>query len=198
MSALKDNVFLQFANRVRPRRPLKKSKAARAGAAPVLGVALSLALSGCMTSTNAKPSVFITECMADRADIVEQVDWSTVQPYRLRIVDGNYRPMVMSVEQDRPYVLVLENVDNKDHDFWAPDFLKSAIALDSIQFADKAPGKGCVNGVRIKARSTVTLRFVPVWEGRYEVRDVNFALTPTVGATAVMHVVPSRVGVAVN
>lgn len=151
-----------------------------------------------MTSTNAEPSVFITECLANRADIVETVDWSQVQPYRVRIVNGDFRPMIMYVEQDRPYILVLENADPKDHDFWAPEFLKTAVALDSIQFGDKTPAKGCVNGVRLKARSRVTLRFVPVWEGRYEVRDVNFALTPTIGATSVINVVPPRLGVAVN
>lgn len=188
MPALKVKAILLFANRVRPR------QLAVVGAA----FALSVGLSGCMTSYSAEPSVFINDCLAERADIVEKVDWSAVQPYRVRIVNGDFRPMIMYVEQNRPYILVLENVDNKNHNFWAPDFLKSAVALDSIQFEGKAPAKGCVNGVRIKARSTVTMRFVPVWEGRYEIRDVNFALTPTAGATAVVNVVPPRVGVAVN
>lgn len=180
--------YLRFANWLAPRR------LAAAGAV----LALSASVSGCMTSTNAEPSIFINDCMADRADIVEPVDWASVQPHRLRIVGGNYRPMIMNVEQNRPYILVLENADNKDHDFWAPDFLKGGIALDSIQFADQTPAKGCVNGVRIKARSSVTLRFVPVWEGRYEIRDVNFALTPTIGPTAVVNVVQPRVVGAVN
>ena len=151
-----------------------------------------------MTSTNARPSTFITECLANRADMQKDIDWAAVQPYRMRVVNGDFRPMIMSLEQNRPYVLVLENADAKDHDFWAPDFLKTGVALDSIQFGDKTPGTGCVNGVRLKARSSVTLRFVPVWEGRYEFRDVNFALTPTVGPTGVINVVPPRFGTVVN
>lgn len=172
--------------------------AARKTAVLALSVGASLALGGCMTSNNADPSAFINDCLADRADIVEGVDWATVQPYRVRIVNGDYRPMIMYIEQKRPYILVLENADNKDHDFWAPGFLKNAVALDSIQFEGKAPATGCVNGVRIKARSSVTMRFVPVWEGRYEIRNINFALTPTIGATAVVNVVPPRVGSSVN
>lgn len=194
MSAWENKDFLRFASRVQLCRSAFQGKAARVGAA----LALSITLGGCMTSTTAEPTMFINDCLANRTDIVESVDWATVQPYRLRVVNGDYRPMILYVEQNRPYVLVLENADNKDHDFWAPDFLKNGVALESVQFGDKAPAKGCVNGVRLKARSTVTLRFVPVWEGRYEARDVNFALTPTIGATVVLNVVQPRVGGAVN
>lgn len=194
MSALGNKDFMRIANRVQLCRSAFTGKAVAVAAA----VVLSLGLGGCMTSTTAEPTVFINDCLSDRADIVADVDWATVQPYRLRVVNGDFRPMIMYVEQHRPYVLILENADNKDHDFWAPEFLKNGVALESVQFGDKAPAKGCVNGLRLKARSSVTLRFVPVWEGRYEVRDVNFALTPTNGATVVLNVVPPRVAGVVN
>lgn len=194
MSALGNKDFVRIANRVQLCRSAFTGKAVAVAAA----VVLSLGLGGCMTSTTAEPTVFINDCLSDRADIVADVDWATVQPYRLRVVNGDFRPMIMYVEQHRPYVLILENADNKDHDFWAPEFLKNGVALESVQFGDKAPAKGCVNGLRLKARSSVTLRFVPVWEGRYEVRDVNFALTPTNGATVVLNVVPPRVAGVVN
>lgn len=188
MQPKQNNALKRFANRFRT------GRMTRFGAA----LALSASLSGCMTAQTATTHMFSPDCMADRADIVAGVNWDEVQPYRMRIVDGEFRPMIFNVERDRPYVLVLENADDKDHDFWAPDFLKSGVALDSIQFGDQAPAKGCVNGVRIKARSQVVIRFVPVWEGRYEVRNVNFILTPTIGATVIMHIVPPRVGTAVN
>jgi hypothetical protein len=144
------------------------------------------------------PTSFIDECLANRANMDKDIDWAAVQPYRLRIVEGDFRPMIMSLEQNRPYILVLDNADAKEHNFWAPDFLKTGVALDSIQFGDKTPATGCVNGVRIKPRTQVTLRFVPVWEGRYEFRDINFALIPTIGPTGVINVVPPRFGTAVN
>lgn len=149
-----------------------------------------------MTSTTAEPTVFINECLADRADIISAAHWDEVLPTRMRIVNGDFRPMILHMEQNRPYILTIENADTKAHDLWAPDFLKSGVALGSIQFGDKAPAKGCVNGVRLNPRSVTTIRFVPVWEGRYEGRDVNFALTPTIGPTVVFNVVPPRVGLA--
>jgi hypothetical protein len=191
---LKHKGYLRFAARDLLLRPLIGSRAALVCA----GLAVCVSLGGCQTSTNVGPSIFDSACAADQSDVVDGIDWSEVQPYRLHIINGDYRPMVMSLEQNRPYVLVLENADKTDHDFWAPDFLKNGVALKSVQFGDKAPGRGCFNGVRLKARSTVTLRFVPVWEGRYEVRDVNFILTPTIGATAVINVVQPRLGVAVK
>ena len=96
-----------------------------------VGFALCATLSACMTSTNARPSTFINECLANRADMQKDIDWAAVQPYRVRVVNGDFRPMIMSLEQNRPYILVLENADAKDHDFWAPDFLKTGVALDS-------------------------------------------------------------------
>lgn len=210
MPALKLKGFLRFASRFANRIVPRFGGLFASGAQPSLsilqnspirvGVALVLCttLSGCMTSTSALPTSFIDECLANRANMDQNIDWSLVQPYRMRVVNGDFRPMIMSMEQNRPYILVLENADARDRDFWAPDFLKTGVALDSIQFDDKTPATGCVNGVRLKARSKVTLRFVPVWEGRYEFRNINFALTPTVGPTGVINVVPPRFGTTVN
>ena len=172
-----------------------RANAALRGVLSVLAVAGgAMALAACSTARDNSPSLVLVECLADRADIVADIDWDRVQPYQMRIVDGEYRPMIMHLETDRPYILEIYNADRKPHDFWAPGLLKQGVALDSIQFGEKAPAKGCVNGVRIKPRDTVTLRFVPVWEGRYEVRNIDFAMIPTIGAHAVVNVVPPRVG----
>lgn len=162
---------------------------------PVIGVVvLPLILAGCVSSQNAIPSALAGTCIANRTNVLANTNWKGVQPYTMRIVDGDYRPMVLYLEKGRPYILVVKNTDNQTHNFWAPDLLENGVALESIQFGNKAPAKGCVNGVRIKARSRVTLRFVPVWEGRYEIRDIPFALIPTIGAAAVVNIIPPRVG----
>lgn len=164
---------------------------------PVLGFVVggALALSGCFAASTT-PVAFIEDCMTDRLDIVENVDWDGVKPRRMRIIDGNYRPMVMYLEKDRAYVLIIENVDATSHDIWSPGLLKRGVALESVQIGDKAPAKGCVNGVRVAARSEITVRFVAVWEGRYEFYDGGFPLFPGKLAQGVFHVVPPRVGLA--
>jgi len=140
--------------------------------------------------------MFVGGCLADRTDIVEAANWDGVQPYHLKFINGDIRPMVMDLEQDRPYILEVKNADNTDHNLWSPAFFKRGIALDSLQFGDKAPTKGCVNGVRIKARSTLVMRFVPVWEGRYEIYNSNSFLRAPTGPDAVVNIVPPRVGLA--
>ena len=155
----------------------------------------ALAVSGCSISTST-PVVVMSSCMADRQDIVENVDWDTVPVTWIRIVDDNFRPMVMYLEKDRPYAIMVENADPVAHNIWAPGLLKRASALESVQIGDKAPAKGCVNGVRVQSHSTVTLRFVPVWEGRYEVYDTALPVIPGQLADGVIHIVPPRLGLA--
>ncbi|MBL4614246.1 MAG: hypothetical protein JKY27_05145 [Magnetovibrio sp.] len=158
-------------------------------------LAVALGVSGC-TMTSSAPTAFMQDCLSDRLDIVENATWDGVQPRRIRIIDGNYRPMVMYFEKDRPYILTVENVDASAHDLWAPGLLKQGVALHSVQIGDKAPAKGCVNGVRIAPRSQVTLKFVPVYEGRYEFYDGGFPLLAGNMADGVFHVVAPRAGVA--
>ncbi len=140
--------------------------------------------------------MFIGGCLADRTDIVEAANWDGVQPNKITVVNGDIRPMVMYMEQGRPYIFEIRNADNKDHDLWSPDFFKRGVALDSLQFGDKAPVKGCVSGIRIKARSTVTLRLVPIWEGRYELSNQASFMGLGTGADAVVHIIQPRIGIA--
>ncbi|MFC1674096.1 hypothetical protein ACFL12_08205 [Pseudomonadota bacterium] len=165
------------------------------GLGAMAGLCALGALSAC-SSTTALPTVMIMDCRSDRVEITENIDWEGVRPMRMRIVDGEYRPMVMHFEKDRPYALVVENADREAHNLWAPDFLKSAIALNSIQFGDKAPAKGCVNGVRLTPGATATLRFVPQWEGRFEVFDQPVRILPAQNAASVMHIIQPRAGLA--
>ena len=155
----------------------------------------TVALSGCTTFLK-NTSTALEGCLSERLDIVENVDWAIVPSNRLRIVDNNFRPMVMYLEKGRPYSLTVENADPVVHDIWAPGLLKQGVALESVQIGDKSPAKGCVNGVQINPRSSVTLRFVPVWEGRYEIRDSVLALLPGQNADGVFHIVEPRVGIA--
>jgi hypothetical protein len=161
----------------------------------VLGVAATVA--ACSTATETTTATaYDAGCMAERADIVDGIDWDGVQPNKVTVVNGEIRPMVMYFEEGRPYMVVVRNADRVDHNLWSPAFFKEGIAIDSVQFGDKAPTKGCVNGVRIKSRSTVTLRFVPVWEGRYELYNSGTFLHGTTGPDAVVNIIQPRIGIA--
>ncbi len=158
--------------------------------------AACIMLSGCMAMTQSPGSV-MQSCLSDREDIVAETDWSTATPIEATYLNGEFHPMVVYVETNRPYILRVRNLDRESHSIWAPDLLKQGIALDTIQIDDKTPAKGCVNGVRIAARSTVTFRFVPVWEGRYEMANSRFPMiTPGQLTDGVFHIVEPRVGVA--
>ena len=167
----------------------------RFGRAAVLAAGMAFGLSGCF-ATSTTPMAYSRGCLTDRIDIVENASWEGVQPNHIRIVDDSFRPMVMYVEKNRPYILKIENADPHTHSFWAPGFLKQGVALESVQIGDKAPAKGCVNAVRIEGRSEVTLKFVPVWDGRYEFFNGTLPLLTGSMASGVIHVVNPRIGIA--
>ena len=161
----------------------------------VTGVMIFAAACSTVSSVSDQ-TLFSNGCMAERADIVEAVDWTEVQPHDMRIVNGEIRPMVLYLEENRPYILRIKNADRAEHNLWSPELFKNGVAVDSVQFDNKAPTKGCVNGVRVKGRSTVTIRLVPVWEGRYLVyNSASFLHLPT-GPDAVVNIVLPRVGIA--
>lgn len=157
------------------------------------GALCALGLSGCSMLDAKVPMALFDDCMSNLADVVEDAEWNNVINSRVRIIDDNFRPMVMYLEKGRPYSLTLENVDMWDHSLWSPSLLKYGLALESVQIGDQEPAKGCVNGVRIAQGKQVTLRFVPVREGRYEAFDSGLPI-PGQLADAVFHVVPPRLG----
>lgn len=173
-------------------------KALKVNAVRLFGLlSVSVLASACVTvSETSQADAYLEGCMAERVDIVDGMDWDNVQPNHITIINGEIRPMVLYLEENRPYIIQVRNADRTDHDLWSPDFFKQGAALDSVQFGNKTPTKGCVNGIRIKGRSTVTIRLVPVWEGRYEVfNSASFLRTP-MGADAVIHIVRPRIGIA--
>jgi len=162
-----------------------------------LWLAAATLLQACSTAGPANDgSLFNNRCMAERADIVQAANWDNVQPHHVRIINGEIRPMVLYLEENRPYILKIKNADRTDHNMWSPDFFKNGVAIDSVQFGNKAPTKGCVNGIRIKARSTVTIRLIPVWEGRYQVYNSGSFLHLPTGPDAVVNIILPRVGIA--
>ena len=159
----------------------------------------STLLSGCMTYMKQSVGAPLQSCLSDREDIVAEADWNNALTLNAKFLNGELHPMVLYVETNRPYILRVRNLDRENHSLWAPDFLKQGVALDTIQMDDKTPANACVNGVRVQARSTVTFRFVPVWEGRYEVANSLLPMFPPSQLTdGVFHIIEPRVGGAVN
>lgn len=174
---------------------IRFAKSARLNA--VAALAALVVLSAC-SMTSPRPTAFLEDCLSDRLDIVDEADWSAAKTRHIRIIDGNYRPMVMNFVKNTPYIMTLENADRAAHSIWAPGWFKMGVALESVQIGDKAPAKGCVNGVRVPAHSSVTLKFVPVWDGRYEMFDGDLPLFPGKLAQGVFHIVQPRIGIASN
>ena len=65
----------------------------------VLGVTSIVAACSTVNETT-RAAAYADGCMAERADIVDAADWDGVQPNKITIVNGDIRPMVMSLEEN--------------------------------------------------------------------------------------------------
>lgn len=145
-------------------------------------------LAACASSTGQK-SVFQPQCQHYVAVDDEEARWSQASILNVRIRQGSFSPMIARFEIDRPYIMRIENGDDRVRFFWAPAFFESIVAKD-IVVADGAPGDGCVRGLEIPPKSVAVVRFVTQTDGRFEVSDTNLPQLPVQSSDGVMYINP--------
>ncbi len=169
------------------RRSFKKNGVKTGLMAALVGV-----LAGCGISTTGEQTMFVLGCVPERQELLEGVDWDNVRPIRINAIEGNFRPMVFHFIRGKAYTLEINNLDGSANNIWAPGFLKQGVALHSIQIGNGQPATGCVNGIRIKPKSKIRIKFVAANEGRYEVHNTAFPIIPGQISGGVYYVDPPR------
>ena len=106
--------------------------------------------------------------------------------------------MVFHFTRGKAYILDVSNLDGSANNIWAPGFLKQGVALHSIQIGGDQPATGCVNGIRIKPKSKIRIKFVAANEGRYEVHNTAFPIIPGQVSAGVYYIDPPRPGIIEN
>lgn len=103
------------------------------------------------------------------------LDWEAAQTVDIRIRQDEFRPMVVGLVRDQPYVLVISNGDSSSHDFRAPEFFRHAavaqIAIDGTVEADR-----CVTSIEVPAKGTAEIRLVALLDGSYPFEDSSALL----------------------
>ncbi len=158
-------------------------------------VMVAVALGGCGISSGSSGASLAFGCMAERHQLTKGVEWHRVLPSIMRIQDETYDPMSFYFLQGQAYSLEIVNGDDFANNIWADDFLKEGIAVSSIRLGNGAPVYGCINGVRIAAKSTVKINFVAVTPGRYEIFNTALPIVPGQLTDAVFHVTASEHGI---
>ncbi|MDH5189168.1 MAG: hypothetical protein OEW37_09465 [Rhodospirillaceae bacterium] len=166
---------------------------ARVGLVGMVGI-----LGGCGVSSTGQQSIFVVGCIPERFELLEGVSWDEVGVTRIIAIDNNFRPPIFHFVRGKAYIIDVENVDGSANNIWAPDFLKQGVALHSIQIGTSQPANGCINGVHIKPKSKIRIKFVAANEGRYEIFNTVAPFIPGQITGGVFYVDPPRPGIPEN
>ena len=134
------------------------------------GVMLAAALSGC-SSVLGGSDVF--EYVNSRGtvlkpqEIIDAVDWDQALVFEIDIRQNEFRPMIVHLFQGEPYIMVIENRDDEEHLFAAPDFFKTTAIRKIVTEKEEIKGVNLI-ALNLKPGEIKEVHFVPVRDGWYD------------------------------
>lgn len=102
--------------------------------------------------------------------VLQGVDWEDAQTVHIRIRQDEFRPMVVGLMRDRPYVLIISNGDSDSHGFRSPEFFRH-VAIDQIRVNGEAMAERCITGLTLPAKASAEIRLVALLDGIYPFED---------------------------
>jgi len=107
------------------------------------------------------------------------VDWASARVVVVGMVDDEFIPDKLSFKRGVPYRLQLENRGKDNHEFTAPEFLKT------LEIANPAVLESAGNEVLVKPGDRKELRFVAKQPGRYKLECADHDWDNMVGEITV-------------
>ncbi len=159
----------------------------------VLLLTVILILASC-TRDGGVSSYLAGGCADASAKRFEGIDWDKVRQIKMRIRQGEYSPMVVTLTQDQAYIMSIENGDDDNHDFRATEFFQS-VAMARASIGGEVFENGCMDAVSLEPGQTAELRFIAARDGRYDFEDNSLllALSRLGGASGSIAIQPKRV-----
>ena len=132
-------------------------------------LAAALAVAAC-AEIQRIPSPFVS-CAIAPPGVFDDIDWDAARRINVRIRDGEFRPSLIRLYQDRPYVMQVENRDRGARRFQSSEFFR-ALFIHSI--TTDGYGKSnvkCPAGLWVPPGGFTEIRFIAARDGRYEYAD---------------------------
>ncbi len=135
---------------------------------PITVFVLVLALWGCGSPDNFYTDKDLYEaCGSDPGKRVAFANWDDAEAVDLQIRMGSFWPMILTLRQDRPYVLRIANVDPEHRVFSATPLFETS-HLESVKIAGGDPEFNPVDGLPLPPAATAEIRFMALCTGRFE------------------------------
>lgn len=141
----------------------------------VIGLGLIMTLSACAGGMDGPPAVTdearVATARINAEAAIAKADWPRALTRTLRIRQGVYHPLVISLRKGIPFILRLENGDDTSRSFRAPSFFQ-AIAIKSLTPSDREINPTmALDSITVEPRQTLDLAFVPMRDGSFPFTD---------------------------
>lgn len=103
-------------------------------------------------------------------EVVAAADWKVAETIDIDIRQNEFNPPIIRLLKGEPYVMILENRDDVEHVFQAPEFFRQAAVLKLVQGEKEIPGGG-FNSVHLKPGEVKEIHVVPTRDGWYPFED---------------------------
>jgi uncharacterized cupredoxin-like copper-binding protein len=100
-------------------------------------------------------------------EIIDAVDWDQALVFEIDIRQNEFRPMIVHLFQGEPYIMVIENRDDEEHLFAAPEFFKTTAIRKVVTEKEEIKGVNLI-ALNLKPGEIKEVHFVPVRDGWYD------------------------------
>ena len=100
-------------------------------------------------------------------EIIDAVDWDQALVFEIDIRQNEFRPMIVHLFQGEPYIMVIENRDDEEHLFAAPEFFKTTAIRKVVTEKEEIKGVNLI-ALSLKPGEIKEVHFVPVRDGWYD------------------------------
>ena len=116
-------------------------------------------LSGCVGMLDVDTNL-LANCNVNEDSEQTTSDWDNASVIKLEIENSKFHPSLIQLTRNEPYIISIDNRDNKEHWFTAVDFFSSSkikkIEIDKDQVFEKCP-----SSILLKTKSKTSIYLVP-------------------------------------
>lgn len=112
-----------------------------------------------------------TAALTDAEAVLAKADWARALSPSLRIRQNEFEPVVLVLRKGSPYILRLENGDDRAHSFRAPAFFKAIVVKSLVPAEDGDAPLTALEAIDLAPRQTRELAFVPRRDGSFPFSD---------------------------
>lgn len=139
-------------------------------------------LSGCLTLIDGEtvwqdgvktmPTMY---CANDDNGPAKTVDWKTATLVEETVKDDRYESGLLTLWQNKPYIIRVTNQDDGVRSFRAPAFFRDVAVLKAV-YKDRTVEHPCINALTLAPGASGEIHIIPLKTGSYDYHETGIWL----------------------